>query len=120
MEQPYARPELTDITKVHFTQVLKSLYPEMGKLQNALDGVHIDRILQAYIDYQVELNRRTSSSDHLLGMTMMGMLIKNFISNIGRLNSLEAKETMESIEDEEFLLANGISKRDIERLNNFK
>ena len=108
-----------DITTIHLKLLLEGKVPKVARLHTLFTELEFDRILQAYIDSQLEkfqfARQLTDGDAHTLnGMNMMARNLKQFISNIGVISKIA--ETPEATEDElATMMINGISKNDLKR-----
>ena len=112
-------PRSGDITKMHLVALLenKTTGDALGNVDKALKEIHIDRILQSFID-EVLANEGFDPSKAMLilGMTKMGQIMKQFICNIANV-SITENRIEDSIDEIEDLRARGFSE---EELKHFK
>lgn len=108
-----------DITTIHLQRLLEGQVPKIARLHSLFAEIQIDRILQAYIDAQLEkfqfARQLTDGDAHTLnGMNMMARNLKQFISNIGVISKIA--ELPEVTENEiATMMVNGISQNDLKR-----
>lgn len=112
----YGIKEDTDITKWYLQKVLDQEAKSLGDLARCLKDIHIDRVVQAFIDQELV---RVDTPDRAMfqaGQVDMGIKIKRLLSNLSNI-SRRVADTGEVGDIEDILNPEGISKKDLALLN---
>ena len=110
----YTYQKSTDVTRFYIDKVLEGDVRKISKLSSLFNAVHMDRVVQGFIESYISQQRAAKPAEYIVGMYDMGQAVKAFLCNLDNI-SKEIAESGADLDDSELrdLLATGLSRNDL-------